>query len=94
LLNDTIAMAQTLDQAEIAIMCPASDVEDLSIAVANAIRVVPQTGNGLAAALDSVFEQFAAAGRSASSRSTATVRTCLRQYLRRHSTYSKPATWS
>jgi uncharacterized protein len=63
LLNDTIAMAQTLDQVEIAMMCPASDVEDLSLAVANTIRVVPQTGNGLAAALDSVFETFAAVGR-------------------------------
>ena len=62
LLSDTIAMAQTLDQVEIAIMCPASDVDDLSLA-ADTIRVVPQTGNGLAAALDSVFEQFAAAGR-------------------------------
>jgi uncharacterized protein len=63
LLNDTIAMAQTLDQVEIAMMCPASDVEDLSLAVANTIQVAPQTGNGLAAALDSVFEQFAAVGR-------------------------------
>jgi rSAM/selenodomain-associated transferase 1 len=63
LLNDTIAMAKTLDQVEIAIMCPAADVEDLSLAVANTTRVVPQTGNGLAAALDSVFEQFAAVGR-------------------------------
>jgi rSAM/selenodomain-associated transferase 1 len=63
LLNDTIAMTQTLDQVEIAIMCPASDAEELSTAVANTIPVVPQTGNGLAAALDSVFEQFAAAGR-------------------------------
>ncbi|MGH9453448.1 MAG: TIGR04282 family arsenosugar biosynthesis glycosyltransferase [Terriglobia bacterium] len=62
LLNDTIAMAQTLDRVEIAMMCPASDVEDLSRAVANKIEVVPQTGNGLAAALDSVFEQFAAVG--------------------------------
>jgi rSAM/selenodomain-associated transferase 1 len=63
LLNDTIAMAQTLDQVEIAIMCPASDVDDLSPAGGDTIPVVPQTGNGLAAALDSVFEQFAAVGR-------------------------------
>ena len=62
LLSDTIAMVQTLDQVGIAIMCPATDVQDLSLAVANTIRVVPQTGNGLAAALDSVFEQFAAVG--------------------------------
>ena len=30
LLNDTIALAQTLDHVETAIMCPASDVGDLS----------------------------------------------------------------
>ena len=63
LLNDTIALAQTLDHVEIAIMCPATDVEDLSLAVAKSVRVVPQKGSGLAAALDSVFSQFAATGR-------------------------------
>lgn len=63
LLNDTIALAQTLDQVEIAVMCPASDVEDLSRAVAKSVRVIPQTGSGLAAALDSVFTRFAATGR-------------------------------
>jgi hypothetical protein len=63
LLNDTIALAQTLDQVEIAIMCPAPDVRDLSLAVAKPVRVVPQTGSGLAAALDSVFTQFASTGR-------------------------------
>ena len=63
LLNDTIGLAQTLDRVEIALMCPASDVEELSIAVAHSVRVVPQTGSGLAAALDSVFTQFATVGR-------------------------------
>jgi len=63
LLNDTIALGRTLDQVEIAIMCPAADVEDVSIAVAKSVHVVPQTGSGLAAALDSVFTQFAASGR-------------------------------
>ena len=63
LLNDTVALGQTLDQVEIAIMCPAADVEDVSLAVAKSVRVVPQTGSGLAAALDSVFTQFAASGR-------------------------------
>jgi hypothetical protein len=63
LLSDTIALAQTLDHVEIAIMCPASDVEDLSRAVPNTVRIVPQAGSGLAAALDSVFTQFAASGR-------------------------------
>lgn len=59
LLNDTIALAQVLDHVEVAIMCPASDVEDLSLAVAKTVRIVPQTGQGLAAALASVFRHFA-----------------------------------
>jgi hypothetical protein len=63
LLNDTIELAQSLDRVEIAIMCPAPDVRDLSLAVAKSVRVVPQTGSGLAAALDSVFTQFAATDR-------------------------------
>ena len=63
LLNDTIALAQTLHHVEIAIMCPAPDVEDISVAVGQSVRVVPQTGNDLAAALDSVFTQFADTGR-------------------------------
>ncbi len=62
LLNDTIALAQVLDHVEIAIMCPASDVEDLSRAVAKTVRIMPQTGQGLAAGLTSVFAHFAAAG--------------------------------
>jgi len=57
-LNDTIALAQSLHQIEIAIMCPASDVEELSRAVAEEVRIVPQTGQGLAAGLDSVFANF------------------------------------
>jgi rSAM/selenodomain-associated transferase 1 len=62
LLNDTIALAQVLDRVEIAIMCPASDVEDLSRAVAKTVRIVPQTGHGLAAGLASVFTHFATPG--------------------------------
>jgi uncharacterized protein len=62
LLNDTMALAQVLDHVEIAIMCPASDVEDLSQALAKAVRIVPQTGQGLAAGLASVFTHFATPG--------------------------------
>jgi glycosyltransferase A (GT-A) superfamily protein (DUF2064 family) len=43
-------------------MWPASDVEDLSHAVAKTVRIVPQTGQGLAAGLASVFTHFATAG--------------------------------
>ena len=63
LLNDTIALAQALEQVELAIMCPASDVEDLSRGVANTARIVPQTGQGLAAGLASVFNHFATSGQ-------------------------------
>jgi uncharacterized protein len=63
LLNDTIALAQTLDHVEIAIMCPGSDVEDLSSAVAKTVPVVAQVGQGLAAGLASVFRRFATPGQ-------------------------------
>jgi uncharacterized protein len=58
LLNDTIDLAQALDHVEIAIMCPASDAEDLSCAVPETVRIVPQTGQGLAAGLACVFAHF------------------------------------
>jgi rSAM/selenodomain-associated transferase 1 len=61
-LNDTIALAQAIDHAAVAIMCPVSDVEDLAGAVPQTVRIVPQSGDGLAAALDSVFTQFTSAG--------------------------------
>ena len=64
LLNDTIALAQALDQVEIAIMCPASDVDGLSQAVAKTARIVPQTGQGLAAGLASAFKYFATSGQT------------------------------
>ena len=63
LLNDTIALAQALNHVEIAVMCPASDVDDLSRAVAKIVRIVPQTGQGLAAGLASVFNHFASSGQ-------------------------------
>jgi rSAM/selenodomain-associated transferase 1 len=63
LLNDTIALAQELGYVETAIMCPASDVEDLARAVAKTVPIVPQTGQGLAAGLISVFNHFATSGQ-------------------------------
>jgi uncharacterized protein len=63
LLNDTIALAQALNHLEVAVMCPASDVDDLSRAVAKTVRIVPQTGQGLAAGLASVFNHFASSGQ-------------------------------
>lgn len=61
LLNDTLALAQALDNIEIAVMCPAADVEDLLQVLGGTVQVVPQTGQGLAAGLTSVFMHFAAA---------------------------------
>lgn len=63
LLNDTIFLAQSLDGVEVAIMCPASDVEELSSAMPKTIPIVAQAGEGLAAGLESVFAHFTASGR-------------------------------
>jgi len=63
LLNDTIALAKEVRHVDLAIMCPALDVEDLSRAIDGAVRIVPQKGQGLAAGLTSVFAQFAAPGQ-------------------------------
>jgi uncharacterized protein len=63
LLDDTIALARSLGDVDVAIMCPASDVEDLSRAVGDSIPIVAQSGDGLAAGLTSVFAHFAEAGR-------------------------------
>jgi uncharacterized protein len=62
LLDDTIALAKALDDVDVALMCPASDVEELSRATRNEIRLVAQSGDGLAAGLTSVFAHFTADG--------------------------------
>jgi rSAM/selenodomain-associated transferase 1 len=62
LLDDTMALARSLDGVQIAIMCPAADLEDLSRALGDSIPIIPQSGDGLAAGLTSVFAHFAAAG--------------------------------
>jgi uncharacterized protein len=68
LLDDTLALARSLKlklgDVEIAIMCPASDVNELAqLAGArlanNEASVVAQQGEGLAAGLTSVFAHFA-----------------------------------
>jgi uncharacterized protein len=63
LLEDTLNLARSLGDAEVAIICPPSDVEDLSRLAGTGTRVVAQSGDGLAAGLTSVFRHFAAAGR-------------------------------
>jgi rSAM/selenodomain-associated transferase 1 len=62
LLEDTMNLALSLDGVASAMMCPATDVEDLRRMAGGAIQVVAQRGIGLAAGLESVFEHFAAAG--------------------------------
>ena len=62
LLDDTISLARSLGTVEVAIMCPASDVEELT-PFARGAGVVAQKGEGLAAGLTSVFAHFAASGR-------------------------------
>jgi uncharacterized protein len=64
LLDDTLTLARSLDGVKVAVMCPAADREDLEWAVGNAVQVVPQMGNGLAAALCSVFAHFKGDGSS------------------------------
>lgn len=63
LLNDTVALARELRNVELAIMCPAPDVEDLARALDEAAPIVPQTGEGLVAGLVSVFAHFATGKR-------------------------------
>jgi uncharacterized protein len=62
LLDDTMALARSLGTVEVAMMCPVSDVEELT-RLARGVVVVPQKGEGLAAGLTSVFAHFAASGR-------------------------------
>ncbi len=62
LLDDTLALAHSLGSVKVAIMCPASDVEELLQLAGGTTAVVAQQGKGLAAGLTSVFAQFAAPG--------------------------------
>src|SRR5260370_25010507 len=64
LLDDTLALARSLRDVEVAIMCPDSDVNELphfagAHIANNEVSVVAQKGEGLAAGLTSVFAHFA-----------------------------------
>jgi len=59
LLDDTIALARSLTDVEVAMMCPEIDVTELQRFAGNDTRVVAQRGEGLAAGLTSVFAHFA-----------------------------------
>lgn len=58
LLDDTLALARSLSDVEVAIMCPDSDVNELAQLAGNEVSVVVQKGEGLAAGLTSVFAHF------------------------------------
>ena len=93
LLDDTVALARSLGNVEVAIMCPASDVDELACLAARWMRVVAQKGEGLAAGLTSVFAHFAALASGASSPSTATAHICRRRFLESHSRPRSRTTW-
>jgi hypothetical protein len=59
LLDDTLALAGSLGNVQVAIMCPQADVNELAQLAGNAASVVAQKGDGLAAGLTSVFAHFA-----------------------------------
>lgn len=62
LLEDTLALAESLTGVDVAVMCPNSDHEELAQLLGNRVPVVAQKGDGLAAGLASVFRQFTGAG--------------------------------
>ena len=59
LLEDTLDLARSVRDVEVAIMCPESDVSELAHLVGHETSVVAQKGEGLAAGLTSVFAHFA-----------------------------------
>jgi rSAM/selenodomain-associated transferase 1 len=63
LLHDTLALARSLNDVGVAIMCPESDVNELTHLAGREVSVVAQKGEGLAAGLTSVFVHFVGAGQ-------------------------------
>ena len=64
-LHDTLDLARSLGTVDVAIMCPASDVDELKrlAHIQGVVGVVAQKGLGLAAGLTSVFAHFTANDR-------------------------------
>jgi hypothetical protein len=63
LLDDTLTLARSLDGVDVAVMCPACDVDELARSAGQGASVVAQEGEGLAAGLASVFAHFAGSHR-------------------------------
>ena len=64
LLADTLALARSLNDVEVAIMCPDIDANKLAQLAGSEVSVVTQKGKGLAAGLTSVFAHFAESHQS------------------------------
>lgn len=63
LLEDTVALAKSLKGVDVAVMCPEPDRDDLAEFLGDAVLIVAQNGEGLAAGLTSVFRHFTAGGQ-------------------------------
>lgn len=59
LLQDTLALALSLGDVQVVIMCPGPDVSELAELTGNQVGVIAQKGVGLAAGLTSVFADIA-----------------------------------
>src|SRR5215475_16094563 len=63
LLEDTLALARSLTDVEVSVMCPERDRDELMDLLGDTVEVVAQQGSGLPAGLTSVFRHFTAEGR-------------------------------
>lgn len=63
LLEDTLALAKSLNRVEVAVMCPEPDRDELLEQLGKTVEVVAQEGTGLVAGLTSVFRRFASGGK-------------------------------
>lgn len=58
LLEDTVALGQSIPRTSVAVMAPPEDLDELGVLLPPDVTGVAQQGTGLAAALTSVFEKF------------------------------------
>ena len=63
LLADTLALARSLADVEVSVVCPERDRDELMDLLGGTVEVVAQQGSGLPAGLTSVFRHFTAGGR-------------------------------
>ena len=63
LLADTLALARSLADVEVSVVCPERDRDELMDLLGDTVEVVAQQGSGLPAGLTSVFRHFTAGGR-------------------------------